>query len=90
MIGRNTIMGAMALSLALGLAASPAVARSGSMRAGYDARAEAPAGGIRTSAHRAQALRECNEASAKLVEYTWGDEQSDKTRACMAEHGEGE
>jgi len=90
MMGRNNTTIAMALGLALGLAATPALARS-SMRAGYDARAEVPAGDIGgISAHRAQALRQCNERSAKKVEYTWGDTQSDEIRACMAQHGEGE
>ena len=73
------------LLLTLGVAlaaASPALARPG-----YDARAEASAG-TEISAHRAQSLRECNAASAKTLDYVWGDMQSDQIRACMARHGE--
>jgi hypothetical protein len=94
MMGRNSITMAMALGLALGLAATPALARSSGMSAGYDARAEVPTGDIGgiggISAHRAQALRQCNERSASKRDYTWGDTQSDEIRACMAQHGEGE
>ena len=94
MIGRNSTTIAIALGLALGLAATPALARSSSVRAGYDARAQVPAGDIGDiggiSARRAQALRQCNARSASKRDYTWGDTQSDEIRACMAQHGEGE
>jgi hypothetical protein len=68
-------------------AASPALARNNA-RPGYDARAQAPAAAGEISPHRAQALRECNAASAKTLDYVWGDMQSDQLRACMAERGE--
>jgi len=80
------------LLLALGVAlaaASPAMAANrAAARPGYDARAQAPTGGSEISAHRAQALRGCNAASAKTLDYVWGDMQSDQLRACMARQGE--
>jgi len=79
------------LLLALGVAlvsAAPAMARRGAAHPGYEARAQAPAAADEISPHRAQALRECNAASAKTLDYVWGDMQSDQIRACMARHGE--
>jgi hypothetical protein len=71
--------------VALG-AALPALTANAASRPGYDARAQASVGQI--SAHRANALRECNAASAKILNYVWGDMESEQTRACMAQHGE--
>jgi hypothetical protein len=41
-------------------------------------------------AARAQALRECNDASQRYPEYLWGDTEIYQYRACMAEHGQQE
>lgn len=38
--------------------------------------------------HRMRALRQCNKEAAPLKNYTWGSEQTDRYRACMAEHGQ--
>lgn len=37
---------------------------------------------------RMRALRQCNKQVAPLKNYTWGSEQTDRYRACMAEHGQ--
>jgi len=86
---------AMALSfgLALTAAAAPAAMARTAHRAGYDAQAFAPGGpdgygGVMISNHRAEALRACNAAASRFVQYTWGEQQSDVYRACMAEHSE--
>ena len=86
----KSIAAALALgaALTLALAAGPAAARNLPARAGFDARAEALPGAPIGS--RVEALRACNEQAASLREYTWGAEQSDRYRACMAGRGEPE
>ena len=82
-----------ALALTLGVAmaaAAPTMAMSAAAPPGYSARAQALASGGEISVHRAQALRECNKANAKTLNYVWGDMQSDQLRACMAQRGEAE
>jgi hypothetical protein len=39
---------------------------------------------------RARALQECNQAAAKYPQHTWGDQQLDIYRSCMANHGQPE
>ena len=82
MPGRKNATIALVLGFALTAAATPVLAQSSTA---YDSRAEAIASGV---AHRAEALRECNEIGAKSVQYTWGVRQSDQIRACTAQHGE--
>jgi len=88
---------AIALSLGLALtAAAPAAMARTAHRAGYDAQAFAPVGpgqpdgygGVLISNHRAEALRACNAIANRYLQQTWGDQQGDIYRACMAEHGE--
>jgi hypothetical protein len=42
------------------------------------------------SSQREQALRECNAAVAKYKQYTWGHQEIDIYRTCMANHGQQE
>ena len=76
-----------ALVLSFGVALAATAPAGAATRPGYDARAQAPAGG-EISAYRAQALRDCSKTNAKILNYVWGDMQSDQLRACMAGHGE--
>jgi hypothetical protein len=88
----NTVTLAVTLGLATAFAASPALAKKREP-AGYSARAEAigpDTGGLTMSGARAAAIRDCNEKAASLRDYTWGDQQSDQYRACMAQRGEQE
>ena len=39
---------------------------------------------------RASVLRDCNKQASSFRDYTWGDQESDHYRACMAEHGQPE
>ena len=96
-LAKSSLALAVSLGLALTAAAAPATART-AHRAGYDAQAFAPVGpgepdgygGVLISNHRAEALRACNAAASRFVQYNWGEQQSDVYRACMAEHGEAE
>jgi hypothetical protein len=85
---------AVALGLTLMVVASPAMAKSVHHH-GYNARAQQIETGVGegdgfVSRDRAQALRQCNEAARKFLDYTWGDFQSYQMRACMSEHGQPE
>ena len=80
----STLLIALGVALA---AASPTLARN-SAPSGYDAWAQAPAAAGELSPHRAQAVHECNAASAKTLNYVWGNMESNQLRACMASHGE--
>jgi hypothetical protein len=85
----KTATTALAVALALASAASPALAKHRASRAGFNARAEAIGGERATDAGaRASALRQCNDQSSSLKEYTWGEEQDFKYRACMSQHGQ--
>jgi len=42
------------------------------------------------TSERAQALRECNTAAARYKQYTWGHQEIDTYRSCMANHGQQE
>jgi hypothetical protein len=91
MIGFKNAAAALALSLAVAASASPVLAKSRAAHPGYEARAQAIGADTRTdgmTAHRAQALRECNELGSKTLQYLWGHEQNDQVRACMAQRGE--
>ena len=96
MMKPQTVTAPLAIALALGLAlaaGSPALAKDRASRSGFGARAEAIGGGGPSEARagqRASALRECNDRSAAYREYTWGEEQSDHYRACMAGRGQPE
>ena len=93
-LAKSSLALAVSLGLALTAAAAPAMART-AHRAGYDAQAFAPGGpdgygGVLISNHRAEALRACNAIANRYLQQTWGDQQGDVYRACMAEHGEAE
>ena len=86
MLNFKTVAVGLALALSAAGAASPALAKH---RAGYDAQARAVGDdALITTGPRAAALRACNEEAASLREYTWGNEQSDRYRACMSERGQ--
>jgi hypothetical protein len=38
--------------------------------------------------HRMRALRQCHKEAAPFKNHTWGSAQTDRYRACMAEHGQ--
>jgi hypothetical protein len=42
------------------------------------------------TSERGQALRECNTAAARYKQYTWGHQEIDTYRSCMANHGQQE
>ena len=91
-LAKSSLALAVSLGLAVTAAAAPAMART-AHRAGYDAQAFAPGspdgyGGVLISNHRAEALRACNAIANRYLQQTWGDQQGDIYRACMAEHGE--
>jgi hypothetical protein len=77
-------------ALAIGVAAiaSPALAKT--WHPGYEARAQAPGavGPDGMTAHRADALRECNAEANKLLQTDWGVRQTEVLNSCLAEHGE--
>jgi hypothetical protein len=91
--GTSAALGAgLALGLALALTSTPAMAKQRVSRSGYAARDQAIGEGGATlmNGSRAAALRECNNKAAPLRDYTWGMEQSDLYRSCMAQHGQPE
>ena len=72
----------MAVALILGTAATaPAASAPAKDRAKQ---------GIAISSHRVAAVQECYRKSVGFLEFVWGHQQSDKYRACMAEHREKE
>ena len=90
MLNFKTVAVGLALALSVAATASPALAKH---RAGYDAQARAvgDAGdALIMTGPRATALRACNEQADRLVEYSWGNESSDRYRACMSERGQPE
>ena len=89
MIDLKITAAGLAFVLALAGAATPALAKDRAARAGYDARAEA-IGDIGVAPSRAEALRACSGEASKLVEYTWGAQETDIFRACMAGRGQPE
>ena len=91
MLNFKTVSVGLALALSFAGAASPALAKQRAAHPGYDAQARA-VGDIGdasiTTGPRAAALRACNEQADRLVEYSWGNESSDRYRACMSERGQ--
>ena len=79
------------LTIAFALSAIPpalARGRAPSADASWrNARAEAILAGADS---RASALRACNERVSKLKDYTWGVQEIDDYRTCMADHGQAE
>ena len=95
MFKTKIMMTVLALSLAT---TGAAMAQHRAPRAGFEANAQAIGGELHTigprlaanAEHRMGALRQCNKNVEKLQNYTWGDEQTDQYRACMAERGQPE
>ena len=75
MVAISKYAAGMVVALAIAATASPSLAQSN--------------GNHMTSA-REQALHECNTAAAKYRQYTWGHQEIDTYRACMANHGQPE
>src|SRR5207302_1607247 len=91
MFRKHTVTAMLALSLAMAGTASPALAKQRAARAGFEANAQAIGGELAArTGQRAAALRECNQKVEPLKDYTWGEEQTDRYRACMAERGQPE
>lgn len=74
------------------------LAKERAPRAGFDANAQAignelqaigPELAVRAE-QRMDALRQCSKEAEPLKNYTWGEQQSARYRACMAEHGQPE
>jgi len=89
MIRLQTVTAPPAIALALGLALAPGTPALAKDRTGFGARAEA-IGGAPGAGQRAAELRECNAGSAAYRDYTWGEEQSELYRSCMAGRGQPE
>jgi hypothetical protein len=95
MSNTKIMMAALALTLAT---TGAAMAKPRTPRAGFEANAQAVGSELQTigpslaknAEHRMDALRQCSNEVAPLKDYTWGDEQTDRYRACMAEHGQPE
>ena len=88
----RTLTAALTLGVAATCFAPQAFARPHAI-SGFEANAQAigPELAARAAAaQRGAIIRACNEAAAPFREYTWGNEQSDRYRACMAEHGQTE
>jgi hypothetical protein len=89
MIRKSTIS-IVVLALAFG-AASPGFAKARTLQSNdwRNARAQAiPDSDMSLNRDRAAAIRDCNGKAASLREYTWGEEQDQRYRSCMAEHGQ--
>jgi len=71
-ITRKTL-GALTLGLIVAATASPSFAQ------------RAEQGGMDSA--RQRALHDCTSESGKMTQYTWGVQQLDKYRSCMAQHG---
>ena len=91
MLKKQSVTVMLALSLAIAGVASPAFAKHRVAGSGFDANAQAIGGALAARAtQREFALRKCNAEAAPLQDYTWGEAQSDRYRACMADHGQPE
>ena len=88
---RNLVV-AVAIAVAAAAASSPALAASHhhNSRAGFNAYGAAQDATDQISTDRAQALRECNDATAKMRDYTWGVQVGQSYRVCMQQHGQAE
>ena len=86
MTNATRLTAALVLSLAATCTAPPAFARAAP---GFNSHLEVIGPQLAAdTAQRMALIRACNAAAAPLREYTWGNEQSDRYRACMAEHGQ--
>jgi len=93
MINFKNATAALALGFMVAAAATPALARSHAAHHGYNARAQAPTADVDEgflTPERAKALRDCNDLTAGLKQYTWGVQQGAELRACLSEHGQPE
>jgi hypothetical protein len=84
---RNLVL---AFAIAAVTASTPALAAGQHHRAGFNAYGAVPGATESISAERAAALRDCNAAVSGMRDYTWGVQQSDVYRACMAQRGQPE
>jgi hypothetical protein len=85
---RNLILAA---AIAVATASSPALAASHhNSRAGFNAFGAAQDVTDGMSTDRAQALRDCNDATSKMRDYTWGVTIGQNYRVCMQQHGQPE
>lgn len=91
---RNLKTAAAALILgfaAAGVLASPTMAQQTPTHPGHAAHAQATPGAIGPdgmTAHRANAIRECNERANKYSQTLYGDLQFFQYWSCMEQHGE--
>jgi hypothetical protein len=79
------------LAIAIAAMATPALAAK-RVHPGYEANAQAigPVESDGMSAQRADALRQCNTQSNKLLQKDWGVMQTEVLNACLAQHGQQE
>jgi hypothetical protein len=92
MISHKNVVTALALAVALaaGVAASPALAKSRAAHPGFEARAQATGetAADHMSGGRARAIHDCSVQASKFPEHSWGDRDIIEYRTCMAEHGQ--
>jgi len=88
----KTNVGAFALGLAVIATATPTFAAQRTAHQDWRAaRAQAiPDSDMTLNGGRASAIHSCNDATASMKEYTWGQETDQRYRSCMAEHGQAE
>ena len=87
-MARHHNIAVFALAAAMAGFAAPAPAPAANS---FDANLQAIGPGLAArAAGREQALRQCSVQSERLTNYTWGSQQSDVYRACMAQHGQPE
>ena len=85
---RNLILAA---AIAVATASGPAFAASNhNSRAGFNAYGAAQDATEALTPDRAQALRDCNNATSGMKETTWGSTIAPSYRSCMARHGQPE
>jgi len=85
---RNLILAA---AIAAATISSPALAASHhNNRAGFNAYGAVQDTTEAISPDRAQALRDCSEATSKMRDYTWGVQVGQAYRSCMTQHGQPE
>ncbi|WP_068022915.1 hypothetical protein [Rhodoplanes sp. Z2-YC6860] len=85
---RNLIVAA---AIAVAAASSPALAASHhNSRAGFNAFGAAQDATEAMTPDRSQALRDCNDSTSKMRDYTWGVQIGQNYRVCMQQHGQPE
>jgi hypothetical protein len=88
MTNMKMLTAALAVGVAATCIASPAIARAASS---FDANLQAIGPKLAArAAQRMAAMRDCRQAAVPPGEHTWRGSQSDRYRACMAEHGQNE